>query len=143
MFDNLTINIPSEFKITFDFNWNPKIDVTVRRPLQTPGPIYLKQIGEEMANQIRVQVNSSADPDTVTREVTVDRKDGSAPEVLTYDIGSPSSFLVPEGSSVTVSVQDTDNAGNKSPVTSGDFTVADTFPPSAPGEVSLVAIAEE
>ena len=97
-----------------------------------------------MANQIRVRVNSTADPDTVSREVTVDRQDGSPPEVLTYPVpGDVSSFLVPQGAAVTISVQDTDDAGNKSPVTSKDFTVADTFPPAAPGELSLEAIGEE
>ena len=131
-------------EFNLNINWNPKIDLTVRqvKSLQAPGPIHIKQIGEEMANQIRVQVNSSADPDTVTREVTYS-VDGGTPVVLTYPIGTPESFLVAEGLPVHVDVQDTDNAGNKSPVTSGDFTVADTFPPSAPGAVSLEAIGEE
>jgi hypothetical protein len=93
-------------------------------------------------DQIRVQVNSAADDDSISREVTY-TIDGGSPVVLTYPVAAPESFLVPQGSALHVDVRDTDDSGNVSPITSGDFTVADTFPPVAPGEVSLTAIGEE
>lgn len=131
--------------VTFNINLNVKLDVTVRhiKPIRTPGPITLKIEGEEMDN-LRVEVDSTADPDTETRVVTVDRKDGSPVETIgPYPIATPQSFLVPQNSTVTITVQDTDDSGNVSPVTSQDIMVTDTVAPAAPGQIGLAVKGEE
>ena len=142
MFDNLTINIPSELKLTLNINWNPKIEILVRKPLKRPGPIILEQVGEAM-DQIRLRVKSSADEDTETREVKYSINDGEA-VTLTYPIGTPETFLVPQGAKLHVEVVDIDDGGNRSAMTEYNTdSVADTFAPAAPGEVEMEAVAEE
>ena len=141
MFDNLTINIPPEITI----NLNVKLDVTVRhvKPLKRPGPITINAIGEDMADNIRMTVTSTADEDVVSREVTVSVP-GLDPVVLNYPVpGDPASFVVAQGLEFDVSIVDTDDGGNHSPATTGHFTANDTFPPAAPGAIELTATGEE
>lgn len=95
-----------------------------------------------MADQIRLQVNSSADPDTETREVTV-TVEGAEPVVLTYPISAPESFLVTQGAAFSLSVVDIDDSGNRSEATTGSFVAQDTFAPAAPGSLTVEAIGEE
>lgn len=127
--------------VTINLNVNLNVSIRHVRNIKKPGPITITAIGEEM-NQIRMNVNSAADPDVVTREVTVS-VEGAEPLVLTYPISEPASFVVGQDVAFTLSVVDIDDGDNRSPATTGSFVAKDTFAPGAPGELSVTAIGEE
>lgn len=98
-----------------------------------------------MADMLTYVVNVAAptDKDVVQRELIV-TADGN---VVTNRVMAGSSidlgaFTVPQNSNVTVTVTDTDDAGNRSTPAVVDFVAVDTLPPQMPGAISVNLVSE-
>lgn len=111
-----------------------------------PAPLYfsIDQFGDNMARfKVRVLLPATRPADRVTsREVTI-TTNGGQPQVQTVapDAGQ-FDFFGNEGDSVSVSLVDLDQAGNRSAARNGTTTITDTIPPQQPGELAFTTIEE-
>lgn len=110
-----------------------------------PGPITFSIVREtNMADQLGVTLvlPPKSAPDVSNRELTVTMAGGS-PQIipLTADVNTHE-IIVDEGVAVTVALVDIDNAGNRSPDSTLNFTATDTVPPPAPGGVNVTSVRE-
>ena len=102
--------------------------------------------GETMANVLtyRVSVNAPVDGDVVSRELTVTVNGVESTVVTTVgtatDLGS---VEVPQDALVVLSLVDVDDAGNKSPPATVEFTAVDTLAPSQPGGFNVTLVSEK
>lgn len=118
--------------------------------LSKPGKLRVIPISERrsgsMADTIvfNVLLPPKSAPDVVARKLTVTVGDA---ETVTLDVSteqiSVDGLEGPEGSSVTLSLVDVDNAGLESQPSSVTVTLADTFPPPAPGQIGVVNVEEK
>ena len=102
--------------------------------------------GETMANVLtyRVSVNAPVDGDVVSRELTVTVNGVESTVVTTAgaatDLGSVD---VPQDALVVLSLVDVDDAGNKSPPATVEFTAVDTLAPAQPGGFNVALVGEK
>lgn len=102
--------------------------------------------GEIMANVLtyRVSVNAPVDGDVVSRELTVTVNGVESTVVTTAgnatDLGSVD---VPQDALVVLSLVDVDDAGNKSPPATVEFTAVDTLAPAQPGGFNVTLVSEK
>lgn len=100
-----------------------------------------------MADILTYVINAAApvDGDVVQREmlVTISGDTNSATTTVwpghAVDLGSVSA---PQDATVTISLVDVDDAGNRSVPYTLSFVAADTIPPSAPGAVMVTLVGE-
>lgn len=90
-----------------------------------------------------VNVAAPADKDVIQRELVVSANG----EVVTTRVMAGSSvdlgaFTVPQNSNVTITVTDTDDAGNRSEPAVVDFVAIDTLPPQMPGVINVTLVSE-
>lgn len=127
-----------------------KLTQSLKRP-RRPGVLMLQMTGEKvrvgMADKLTFNVVVPAEPvptDVVRREAELSLPDGTT-QTATLE-GAGESRLGPfegdEGASVGVSVVNVDNAGNSGPPRQASFTLVDTIPPVAPGEIGLEIVSE-
>jgi hypothetical protein len=103
-------------------------------------------IAEEGDDMLRFKpiVPDPGAPDVVTRELTID-VEGSPSEELTFAFpGDVPTFVVADGANVTLTLRDTDDAGNESePSPPLTFTATDSLAPAAPGALGVELVGEE
>ena len=111
-----------------------------------PGDLKIEIGDSKMAGVILFQVvlpPKGAD-DVVTRELQLSFADGG---VLTVNLEASAETTAvlrgPEGTQVTVSLVDVDDAGNRSEPSVAVFDLVDIIPPPKPGELSLSIVGEE
>lgn len=85
-----------------------------------------------------------ADGDVVNRKLALTMPDGTVvnSEVAGKDAADSETFEVPQDSVVKVSCVNVDDAGNESDPRVQEFTIADTIPPAAPGEMAVKVTSE-
>lgn len=110
----------------------------------TPGPIYL--IWEKpMASVFRVKamLPPVVDPDVDRRELTSKIGDqDSKIENLALDTAFVE-FVVPQDSTLELSLVDIDDAGNRSEPSVRSYKAIDNIPPMQPGMVNIEVMGEE
>ena len=80
----------------------------------------------------------TCDPDAVSRVLKVEVDGNSSLVTIPPTLSSYELYPVKEGSSVSLSIRDTDNVGNKSEWSDVlSFTAINTIIPSTPGKVSV------
>jgi hypothetical protein len=114
--------------------------------VSTPGGLRVDEIrSNDMADLItyRVSAGTPVSSDVVSRLVTVvvdDVTQGSTSYGASVsDFGN---ITVPQDSSVTVTLVDVDDAGNKSDPAAISFVAADTIPPAQPGFLGVTLVGE-
>lgn len=116
----------------------------VDRPLQ-PGPIYVFQREEVMANRFRTLVflPPVVDTDTVKMELSC-LVNGVAEPVRPFEkpFASETEYIFPQDATVNLSLVNVDDAGNRSSPSERQFVVTDTVPPAAPGELGVQIVEE-
>lgn len=116
----------------------------IRFCLARPGPLQIRFLREDHDMiQFKVVLPPVVDTDVVSRELSVQVADGE-PTVLPLakDQTEAEGFEGPQDADVSLSLVDIDDAGNRSEASTLDVTLADTFPPAAPGELSIVQTGE-
>lgn len=86
------------------------------------------------------------DKDVVSRELAVQVAD-LPPIVLNVDVAATEvvgdELVGEQGASVSLSLVDVDDAGNRSEASVLSVVLSDTFPPAKPGEMGVIATGEE
>lgn len=113
--------------------------------LRTPGLVWLKVVREESEMLFFVlTLPPKSAPDVVSRELTV--KVGEAePQTLSPGVEDLESVELSgaDNESVTGSLVDIDNAGNRSEARAFEFVLTDTIAPAQPAEVGVRVTREE
>jgi len=122
-------------------------------PPPMPGAVRVRTTGEQLRSEetdmdlikFVVQVPEEATPDVVRRDVTVLFADGTqdTDQAAGRDAVETKEFKAPQDSTVTVRVENVDDAGNVSPAREQQFALSDTFAPPEPGEIGLRTTGEE
>lgn len=122
-------------------------------PPPMPGAVAIRHTGEQLRAsedemdliKFVVQVPEEATADVVRRDVQVIFADSTtdADQVPGRAAAESKEFKGPQDSTVTVRVENVDDAGNVSASREQQFTLADTFAPPQPGEIGLRATGEE
>ena len=126
----------------------------IDEPPPQPGPFSIVVTGEEFLTRgemivdlikFKVQVPSEATGDVVKREVSVTLADGSVltGDVAGRDAAESDEFKGEQSSTVSVSVVNVDDAGNKSVPRVAAFVLADTVAPPERGEIGITVTGEE
>lgn len=115
------------------------------RRIRRPEFVY-EQLGEDSMSDILTYAIVAApvvDGDVVTREFTV-TVDGVArdPELYGAGVTDFGRVSVPQDSSVTLSLVDIDDAGNRSEPAVTEFVAVDTVAPAMPGAISVTLVGE-
>lgn len=97
-----------------------------------------------MALIYSVSAGAPVDKDVASRELSV-TINGNATPVATFpgtatDLGNIS---VDQGATVSMTLVDIDDAGNRSQPATVEFTAADTIPPAQPGSFGVTLVREE
>lgn len=117
-------------------------DLMLRAPA---GPVRIQVTGDaQMADTLQFEVilPPVAAPDVVSREVAVDIDGTLATFTVAGDVTKLENLEGAQGATVTVTLVDVDDAGNKSEPSVKIAVLADTFAPPKPGEIDLVVINE-
>lgn len=110
-----------------------------------PGKITVQIIGENrMSDSLLfvVYLPPKAAPDVVSRELTVEIGDSTQVLELEADAAEVPALSGPDGASVTLSLVDIDNAGNRSEASVFSTELRDTIAPPKPGMLGLEITAE-
>lgn len=103
-----------------------------------PGDIYFHVIGEtDMALQFEVLLPSPGASDVVTRELSVTIGDAGLKVMQLPGIASSYKDEGPQDATVTVSLVDIDDVGNRSPARERTAVLTDTIAPPQPGELAI------
>ncbi len=107
--------------------------------LRRPGPVFIKvSQGESTMLKFVLVLPEKGAADVVERELTVQVADGEpVVAVLGGDEVESATYEGEDGDSVSGSLVDVDDAGNKSEAREFSFVLADTIAPPVPGEVGL------
>lgn len=113
-----------------------------------PGPVGLIVLGEDiMADEIlfRVTLPAVSAPDVVRREISLSINGVDSGPFFIDALGSAATetFRGPQNATVLVSLIDVDDAGNRSPASSGTFVLLDVVAPPAPGALGIEVVGEE
>lgn len=112
--------------------------------LKTPGLVFLKVVSEEgtMLNFVFVLPPKSA-ADVVNRELVVS-VDGAEPTTANYagDATESGEFSGEQDQTVTGTLVDIDDAGNRSEPRPFEFVLVDNLAPAQPGELAIRVTSE-
>lgn len=121
------------------------LDDLIKR-LENPAPaepgdvqLVVTSQGDSGMLQYTLTLPAPGASDVVKRTLTVN---GNATEITDVTQAEVSGFEGNDGDTVSVSLADTDDAGNVSPTHNQTFTLTDTIPPSEPGDIGLVVTGE-
>lgn len=113
--------------------------------LRTPGLVWLKVVREESEMLVFVlTLPPKSAPDVVSRELTVKVGDAE-PQTLSPGVDDTESIELSgaDNASVTGSLVDIDDAGNRSEARTFEFVLTDTIAPAQPAEVGVRVVREE
>lgn len=113
--------------------------------LKKPGYVFLVQKfeGDDGMLKFVLMLPAKAAPDVVSRELVVSIDGQATTVVLGADQVETAEMVGQDNASVTGSLVDVDDAGNRSPAREFSFTLLDTFPPAQPGEIGLKVTGED
>lgn len=108
---------------------------------EQPGQLYVFYLEQVMTMfKLRVLLPAFSDSDVNVREFSYKINDADAVVVnLTKDTVQYE-FVAERDAKVSLSLVDIDLSGNRSPASTRDFTVVDTFAPRQPGEIGIEVI---
>lgn len=91
-----------------------------------------------------VSAGAPVDADVVSREFAV-VVNGGAPTTSTFIAATTSlgEIKVDQGATVTLTLVDVDDAGNRSQPATVEFVAQDTIPPAQPGSFGVTLVREE
>lgn len=111
-----------------------------------PGRVYLRVLREGANGMLTFILNlpEKSAADVVSRELSVSVA-GAEAEVLSVaaDATSSQEFTAEQGATVSGSLVDIDDAGNRSQPREFSFVLADTIAPPQPGDVGLEVTSEQ
>lgn len=111
-----------------------------------PGRVYLRVLREGANGMLTFILNlpEKSAADVVSRELSVSVA-GAEAEVMSVaaDATSSQEFTAEQGATVSGSLVDIDDAGNRSQPREFSFVLADTIAPPQPGDVGLEVTAEK
>lgn len=111
--------------------------------LKKPGQVKLSIKGENGMLKFVLDLPSKAAPDVVSRELKVVVDGNEFFEALDGDAIVSTEYSGVDNASVTGSLVDVDDAGNRSDASEFSYVLVDTIAPPAPGNVGLRVTAEE
>lgn len=112
--------------------------------LRPPGRLGIQINGEVSVNVILFDVTlpPAAAPDVVKRELTVTVAGASVVHELPADTMSLAGLQGPQDANLRLSLVDIDDAGNRSPESTLDVVLLDTFAPPKPGDLGVTVTGE-
>lgn len=118
----------------------------VKKRRRKPGRVYLRVLREGANGMLTfiLKLPEKSAADVVSRELSVSVA-GADAEVLSVaaDATSSQEFTAEQGATVSGSLVDIDDAGNRSPAREFSFVLADTIAPPQPGEVGVEVVSEQ
>lgn len=115
--------------------------------LRRPGRVFIVIYEERKMGMLvfKLVLPVVAAMDVVKRHLQVQLGTGAEPQVFELDknVTETEEFRAPQGTVVTGSLIDEDDAGNRSEPSTFEFTLEDTIAPPQPGQVGLVVTNEE